>query len=140
MTDTHTFRLSNDLSEVPSLRDLFVQACVSAGVDQDEMQGQMLVFTELVNNAIEHGCTRPSDCVEGWYRITPTEIVVEITDPSEVLTNEDFENCDASNFAEQGRGAGLFLVRALTDEINVRPGPNGGTTVRVTKIRGRGAA
>ena len=140
MTDTHTFRLSNDLSEVPSLRDLFVQSCVSAGVDQDEMQGQMLVFTELINNAIEHGCKRPSDCVEGWYRITKDEIVVEVTDPSEVLTNADFENSDASNFAENGRGAGLFLVRALTDEINVRPGPNGGTTVRVTKLRGRGAA
>jgi len=140
VTDTHTFRLSNDLSEVPSLRDLFVQSCVSAGVDQDEMQGQMLVFTELINNAIEHGCKRSSDCVEGWYRITKDEIVVEVTDPSEVLTNADFENSDASNFAENGRGAGLFLVRALTDEINVRPGPNGGTTVRVTKLRGRGAA
>jgi anti-sigma regulatory factor (Ser/Thr protein kinase) len=138
--EPHPFRLPNDLSEVPALRDLFVRACAEAGLADEEMQGQMLVFTELVNNAIEHGCTRPSDVVEGWYRITDTEIEVEVTDPGEVLTEDDFNNSDCTNFAEEGRGAGLFLVRALTDEVNVSPGPNGGTTVRVKKLRGRGAA
>jgi anti-sigma regulatory factor (Ser/Thr protein kinase) len=140
VTEPHPFRLPNDLAEVPAVRDRFVRACTEAGLADEEMQGQMLVFTELVNNAIEHGCTRPSDVVEGWYRITDTEIEVEVTDPGEVLTEDDFNNSDCTNFAEEGRGAGLFLVRALTDEVNVSPGPNGGTTVRVKKLRGRGAA
>ena len=106
MADPHSFRLTNDLAEVPAVRDLFVRECVSAGVEEEEMQAQMLVFTELVNNAIEHGCKHATDTVEGWYRITESLIEFEVTDPSEVLTAEDFTNSDASNFAENGRGAG----------------------------------
>jgi anti-sigma regulatory factor (Ser/Thr protein kinase) len=139
VTATHNFRLANDLSEVPSLRKHFEQACRAAGVIDDDINSQALVLTELVNNGIEHGCTRPSDVVEGWYRITDTEIEIEATDPGEVLTVSDFDNADASNFAEEGRGAGLFLVRALTDAVDVRPSPHGGTTVHVTKHRRQGA-
>ena len=140
MAEPHTFRLPNDLSEVPRLRDRFVQSCVAAGVAEEDMQGSMLVFTELVNNAIEHGCKLPEDHVEGWYLITEARIEVEVTDPSEVLSQEDFSQSDATDFAETGRGAGLFLIQALADEVAVARGPHGGTTVRVIKNRGRGAA
>jgi anti-sigma regulatory factor (Ser/Thr protein kinase) len=135
----HPFRLQNDLAEVPRLRDEFAQACKLAGVDEDTMQKAMLVLTELLNNAIEHGCKCPTDCVSGWWRISPDEIVTEATDPGEVLTKADFTESDPTDFAETGRGAGLFLVQALVDDLQVERAGSGGTTVRVV-IRRQAAA
>jgi anti-sigma regulatory factor (Ser/Thr protein kinase) len=137
--DSHPFRLSNDLGEVPALRELFERACLDAGLGEEEREGSKLVITELLNNAIEHGCSCDADHVEGWYRITAASIEIEVTDPSGCLTEDDFRNSDASGFAENGRGAGLFLVQALTDQVTVRRADGGGTTVHIVKYRGQGA-
>ena len=131
--DEQSFRLSNDLTEVPALRERFHRACDAAGVPEDIRDGQTLVITELVNNAIEHGCCLPTHTVEGWYRISDADIEIEVTDPTGDLTDEDFKNSDASGFADNGRGAGLFLIKALTDEVSVNRAPQGGTTVRTVK-------
>ncbi len=139
MADPQSFRLPNDLEQVPALRGLFERSCSEAGVGDDEREKLKLVFTELVNNAIEHGCTRPSDTVEVWFRISEPEVEIEVSDPSGSLTQEDFTTSDATGFADTGRGAGLFLVQALSDEVTVRPGDRGGTTVRVVIRRGGGA-
>ncbi len=136
----HDFCLPNDLASVPPLRERFAQACVAAGVADEDMQAAMLAFTELVNNAIEHGCKRPGDVVRGFFSISPQEIEMTVTDPGEQLTADDFQNSDCSEFSDTGRGAGLFLIRALSDEIDVKAAPSGGTTVRIVKHRGRGAA
>ena len=135
MDDPHPFRLRNDLSEVPPLREQFASACAAEGVIDDDVQALMLVLTELVNNAIEHGCTRPGDVVEGSYRITTADIEIEVSNPSTGLSEASFQNSDAADFAENGRGAGLFLVRAMTDELSVAPALAGGTTVRVVRHR-----
>jgi serine/threonine-protein kinase RsbW len=140
VADTHPFRLQNDLAEVPPLRERFERECSAAGVDDEDKQSSVLAFTELVNNSIEHGCSRATDVVEGWYRITEIAIECEVTDPGEVLTLDDFNNADASAFVENGRGAGLLLIRAMSDEVDVRPSPGGGTTVRILKRRRLGAA
>jgi len=140
LTELHPFRLPNDLAEVPAVRDLFVRACTEAGLADEEMQGQMLVFTELVNNAIEHGCKKPGDVVKGFFKISPNQIEMTVTDPGERLTADDFTQSDASEFSETGRGAGLFLIKALSDEIDVTPALEGGTTVRIVKHRSLGAA
>ena len=75
----------------------------------------------------------PQDVIEGYYRITATAIEVEVTDPGEVLTEADFKDADAQDFAQDGRGAGLFLIRALSDEVRVLRREDGGTTVHVVK-------
>jgi anti-sigma regulatory factor (Ser/Thr protein kinase) len=136
----HTFRQLSDLNQVPGLREQFRECCLAEGVDEEDLQGTALVLTELVNNAIEHGCRGPADAVEGWYLITPTEIRIEVTDPGEVLTTDDFSSSDADGFAETGRGAGLFLVQALSDEVQVERASVGGTTVRVRKSRRKAVA
>jgi anti-sigma regulatory factor (Ser/Thr protein kinase) len=139
VADEQSFRLSNDLTEVPALRERFARACVAGGVPEEIREGQMLVITELVNNAIEHGCCLPSHTVECSYLITAEDIRIEVTDPSGELTEDDFRNSDASGFADNGRGAGLFLIQALTDEIAVRREPRGGTTVITVKHLRAGA-
>jgi len=129
----------NELAQVPDLRARFVNALERSGVDGDELQGWTLVFTELVNNAIEHGCLRPGDLVSVQWETVDSEVAVSVRDPGPCeLSVQDFDEATCDGFAETGRGAGLFLIRAFVDRVQVGPGPDGGTEIRVVKTRGAG--
>jgi anti-sigma regulatory factor (Ser/Thr protein kinase) len=129
----------NELAQVPDLRARFVGALERSGIDGDELQGWTLVFTELVNNAIEHGCLRAGDVVSVQWETVDSEVSVSVRDPGPCeLSVQDFDEATCDGFAETGRGAGLFLIRAFVDRVQVGPGPGGGTEIRVAKRRGAG--
>jgi len=133
-----TFQLTNDLAEVPQYREHFVEACVRACVNGDELDAWKLVFTELVCNAIEHGCGTPGDSVQIAYEITKAIVSVDVVDPGDCRPElETLFDRTETDFSETGRGAGLILIRHFTDEISVRPNDSGGTRVRVVRYRVR---
>lgn len=126
-----------ELSQVPNLRARFVTDLERSGLDVDEVQGWALVFTELVNNALEHGCRAPGDIVTVRWSPAPSEVAVQVLETcTNGLTKADFECADCDGFAETGRGAGLFLIRAWVDAVDVEPGPHGGTQIRIARRRG----
>jgi anti-sigma regulatory factor (Ser/Thr protein kinase) len=126
----------HELAQVPTLRARFVGCLQRAGLDADEVQGWELIFTELVNNAIEHGCLNSGDVVGVRWRIAADAVSVVVTDPGPSnLTAADFDEASCDAFADTGRGAGLFLIRAWADEISVRHGMQGGTEIEVVKRR-----
>jgi anti-sigma regulatory factor (Ser/Thr protein kinase) len=123
------------LAEVPGLRTRFVDRLRSGGVEGEELEGWALVFTELVNNAIEHGCRCDGDKVRVTWGEDRGRIVVSVANPgSECISEEDFDAADCEDFADTGRGAGLFIIRAWADEVRVHP--RGATTeVEVSRRR-----
>lgn len=133
----HDSARASELAHVPDLRARFGAALARAGVDGDEAQEWALTFTELVNNSVEHGCVRPGDVVSVRWWVSATAVRVRVNDPGACsLTNADFENATCDGFADSGRGAGLFLIRALVDDVAVRSGPDGGTEIEVQRLRG----
>ncbi len=127
--------LPNDLSKVPGLRARFERSCLAGGVAGDELDIWKLIFTELVNNSIEHGCTRPQDTVRVRGEINAQLVRVTVTDPSEgSVTEASFDLTAAANFTDTGRGAGLFLIKEFSDGVNVRA-IAGGTEIEVVKYR-----
>lgn len=126
----------NDLAQVPNLRARFVSSLEGAGIGGDELHGWALAFTELVNNALEHGCRRAGDtvAVRWWGDRGQVGVAVTETCP-DGLTAGDFESADCDAFADTGRGAGLFLIRAFVDEIQVLPAAHGGTEIRIVRRR-----
>lgn len=138
MQEKFTFRLTNDLAEVPQYREHFVDACVRSGINGDELDAWKLVFTELVCNAIEHGCVNPGDSVQIAYEITAAIVAVDVRDPGECIPElETLFDRTETDFSETGRGAGLILIRHFTDEIAVSPEGERGTHVRVVRYRVR---
>lgn len=130
--------LPNDIAAVPQLRDRFEAALVDAGLSAMEIDVWKLLFTELVSNAIEHGCGRNGDRVTLGYAIEVETVVVHTIDPGnhKKLSQDDVHNADASGFTETGRGAGLYLIREFSDEFVVEHVAGGGTRMRVMKRRG----
>jgi anti-sigma regulatory factor (Ser/Thr protein kinase) len=126
----------NELAQVADLRGRFVAALERSGVGGDELQGWALIFTELVNNALEHGCRRPGDLVRVNWGGDDGSVWVTVADPRpDGVTQRDFDDADCEGFAETGRGAGLFLVRSWVDDVCVRRDDHGGTEVRVVRRR-----
>lgn len=115
------------LDEVPALRARFMEDLRTAGVESDEVDGWALAFTELVNNAVEHGCRNPGDRVRVRWTEEHGRIVVNVANPgAPAISEADFDAADCEDFAETGRGAGLFIIRAWVDEVRVHP--RGATT------------
>lgn len=123
-----------DLHEVPALRDVFEVHLGVRGLDGEVVQGWGLIFTELVNNAVEHGRRGVLDPVRIGWEIRDEDVALVVVEPGECpLTEKDFDQADAADFAEEGRGAGLFLIRAFVDEIRVQPLVEGGTEIRIVR-------
>jgi anti-sigma regulatory factor (Ser/Thr protein kinase) len=131
-----------ELPEVPLARARFVAHLGSIGIEGDELHGWALTFTELVNNAIEHGCSQPGDVIRIRWWQEQGDVVVSVTDPSVgSISAADFDCATCDGFEDTGRGAGLFLIRAWVDEVTVSPGATGGTEVRIRRHRdGAGGA
>jgi anti-sigma regulatory factor (Ser/Thr protein kinase) len=124
-----------DLQQVPALRSRFQGDLLAGGLGGDELDGWNLIFTELVNNAIEHGCRSPGDAVGVAWGVSEACVTLAVVEPGECkITERDFDSADADGFAENGRGAGLFLIRAFVDVIRVSPA-DGGTEIRITRMR-----
>ncbi len=130
--------MTNDLGEVQLLRERFVAACGRDGVAGETLEAWKLVFTELVCNAIEHGCACDGDSVRVRWVIVSRHIELEVTYPGDCHGNlEELFEREETNFSETGRGAGLILVRHFMDEIEVRPVDGGGTRIRALRYRHR---
>lgn len=125
-----------ELPDVPLARTRFAAHLGSVGVGGDELEGWKLAFTELVNNAIEHGCKNPGDTIRVRWWADAADVVVSVTDPSVgSISTADFEEATCDGFEDTGRGAGLFLIRAWADEVTVSAGEAGGTEVRIRRHR-----
>ena len=138
MQESHSYRVTNDLGEVPDLREHFVRAVGSQGIAGDQLDAWKLVFTELVCNAIEHGCAQPGDSVRVCWVVHPEHVELEVTDPGDCHGSlEELFDRQQTDFSETGRGAGLILVRHFMDEIEVKPVDGGGTRIRARRYRNR---
>lgn len=136
MEESFAARVPNDLNAVPVHREQFVSWWGALGMNGDELCAWQLIFDELVNNSIEHGCKFPHDEVTVESRVTIDCVELRVIDPGEgILSEESFPHESDGVFAETGRGAGLFLVRTFTDEIRIESSVNGGTLITVVKYR-----
>ncbi|MCE9638036.1 MAG: ATP-binding protein [Planctomycetes bacterium] len=129
-----------ELADVPLLRARFMSELGVAGISGDELGGWALAFTELVNNSVEHGCKNPGDVVSVRWTCDESSIVVVVADPGEAgVSGADFDEATCDGFAETGRGAGLFLIRAWVDDVQVRsdetPGGAARTEIRIERRR-----
>jgi len=118
-----TIQLTGDPAEAPPVR-----AATRALAEQHGFGARasdlVLALDEVIANAREHG--RPPITVSGWY---DGRLVVTVTDPG--------GGFDFTSVVRQHppvmlgrRGRGLWIVRQVTDHVDVEVTPDG-TTVRV---------
>ena len=103
----------------------------TAPVSEEALADLKLAITEACGNSVRHAYPDGSGDVSVAYSLRPDslELVVEDQgtglDPGAVNTTSDTGES----------GMGMSIIRAVVDELEVRPGADGkGTFVRMTKL------
>ena len=83
-----------------------------------------LALTEACSNSVRHAYEEGRDgIVEVSYRLAEDRIVVEVTDDGAGFDAAVLER--AQQELDEG-GLGIAIIRAVTDELDIGPNPNGG--------------
>jgi serine/threonine-protein kinase RsbW len=90
------------------------------GVPPEQMDTLLLLASEVVTNAVQHGAGEVGVAVSA----RPAAVRVEVSDPGGALPHH---GTAAPVDAERGRG--LHLLDVLTASWGVTPAPTGGKTV-----------
>jgi anti-sigma regulatory factor (Ser/Thr protein kinase) len=104
------------------------------GWTEDDVEEAALVFTELIQNAIEHG-SRADGTEHAAVEILLSEdaVQMEILDPGTGQAPAELLERDVTQRVplDEPRGRGLFLVNRLAKEFERAPREAGGCRVRV---------
>jgi anti-sigma regulatory factor (Ser/Thr protein kinase) len=110
------YRFSPNMAAVPLARHFLGDWLVRVPVETAEAADLLLVATELAANAVHHATTRPGSILLR-ASVSGPDVVVEVDDDGgHPITLPDPTDDLPEPLAERGRG--LFLVRALADELD----------------------
>jgi serine phosphatase RsbU (regulator of sigma subunit)/anti-sigma regulatory factor (Ser/Thr protein kinase) len=110
------YRFSPSLATVPLARHLFGDWLEHLKLDEPERADLLLVASELCSNAVRHASGKPGAlAVRAWAEADA--VVVEVEDDGAGMElSHRAEDPDL----ESETGRGLYVVRALSDELSVR--------------------
>lgn len=114
-----------DAHDLTALRRELTAAIASSGLDADAGEDLVYACSEVATNAVEHGTGTGT----AWTWIADDEVVCQVADAGRIT--DPFPGVVPPP-VDQDRGRGLWLARALCDEVEVASGPEG-TVVRLAR-------
>ena len=132
-----TLSLPSDLGLVSLARSFVQSACQAGGLDDAETDALVLAVNEAVNNVIRHAHHhRPDAQVQLECHVSDRAVEVHILDEGEPFDLGKVPDLDPRELRLGGRG--VFLMRALTDELTCEPRGERGNILRLVKRRRAG--
>ena len=111
-----------------------------AGFGEDDVSQIALVCREAAVNAVVHGNKYASDKkVSANFELSPTTLTIRIADQGAGFDPEKLADPLAEENLLRTSGRGVFLMRAIMDEVHFRQ-LNPGTEITLIKHRTRGEA
>ncbi len=100
-------------------------------VEEETLADLKLALTEACSNSVRHAYRDGEGTVEIIYRLQADRLVIDVLDDGAGFSLED-----APGSAEMNEsGLGLAIIRALTDDLEVRERNNGrGSMIRFVKV------
>jgi serine/threonine-protein kinase RsbW len=121
--------LPRDSASVPMARRVLSTALDTVGVTDECRTDILLALAEACANAVAHAT--PADSYQVTVRIDDAECQIEVVDAGAGFDYEAPRSDDAPVLAESGRG--LYIIRSLADDFDLRPNSPTGTLVRFVK-------
>jgi anti-sigma regulatory factor (Ser/Thr protein kinase) len=126
--------LPTDLIFVRPGRKMIEGLLLAQGWEEDDVEEAILVATELIQNAIEHGsrCDGSERTVVA-IAVTRESVTFDVTDPGTGKDPSGLLDRDVTEPVplDAPRGRGLFLINRLAREFVRERCPEGGCRVRV---------
>ncbi len=121
----HARRWTFRPEDLGTLRRELAAVVGSSGLDEDGGEDLVYSCSEVATNAVEHG----DGTGTAWAWVDDDEVVCQVADGGRIT--DPFPGVVPPP-VDQDRGRGLWLARALCDDVDVASGP-GGTTVRLAR-------
>ena len=127
-----TLTLGNDLRLLPLARAFVEGVCQTAGIDERATHAIVLATDEAVNNVMRHA---HQDCPDAQVQlqcfVRPDGIEIHLLDEGEPFDLTTVPHLDPAELRIGGRG--VFLMRAIMDELTCHPRGERGNTLRMVK-------
>jgi serine/threonine-protein kinase RsbW len=140
MAQAMELRITNDLSQLPRVRDLVARAVRDGGFAPAYINRLQIAVEEAVTNIIEHGLAdRPRGSAEILIEVegAPERFAVAITDDGQSFDPASIGEVDITAHAATGRsgGLGVFLMRRIMDIVDYHAERGKGNRLVMVKHR-----
>src|ERR1700751_3042857 len=130
-TDTY---LDSTLESVDRAEELVVEAAKNAGINEDDALSLGMAVRESAVNAVVHGNRyNLNKKVHLTITRTPQQLEIKIADEGEGFELEQLPDPLAEENLLRHSGRGIFIIRAFTDDFQVRRMSPAGTEVTLAK-------
>jgi serine/threonine-protein kinase RsbW len=130
MEITFTLCLPRDGASVPVVRHLCRDALLQLGVADECVFDIELAVTEACTNVLHHAAGTDEQ-YEVVVHVDEDTCEIRVVDTGTGFEADEVGRVTSSNTAESGRG--VFLMRALVDNLDFVSEPEQGTVVRLVK-------
>jgi anti-sigma regulatory factor (Ser/Thr protein kinase) len=124
--------IPNDLRLLPIVRAFIAGVCQAGSLDRDDTDAAVLATHEAASNILRHAYRNLPKAVlqiECW--IEPGQVEIRLLDEGERFDVAEVPHFNPAEIRLGGRG--VFLMRALMDELDCYPRPERGNALRMVK-------
>ena len=133
--DSIVLKLASELASVETVAHTAESFARRAGFDEDTANDIGLVTREAAANAVLHGnLGELSKLVTANFALSEDRLVIQITDEGKGLEPDKIPDPLAPENLLQASGRGVFLMRAMMDEVSFRQ-LYPGTEITMVKLR-----
>jgi serine/threonine-protein kinase RsbW len=124
--------LPSDLKLLPVVRQFVESVCLLGNIDRKTTDAVVLAANEATSNVIRHAHRdRPGALVQVQCLLLEDGIEVSLLDEGDPFDVTSVPHMDPTELRVGGRG--IFLMRALLDELACARRETGGNTLRMVK-------
>jgi serine/threonine-protein kinase RsbW len=132
----YTLELPNDLRAIERAVEYLMDRAREVGFDYDRLRLNFRVgVTEALANAMLYGnCRDPQKRVRVEARLSPTEIMVQVTDEGRGFDPRKVLDPTLPTNRTRPGGRGIYLIRKLMDRVEFNERGNSITMVLLNKV------
>ncbi len=131
MTDLLKFSIPGKPEYVGVVRLAASSVANRAGFDVEAIEDIKVAVAEACNNAILHGISDNCCNYEIAFTLDEKKLTIAIDDNGKGYDIGNYQEPDLANPKEGGLG--IFIIRALMDEVQINSNTGKGTTITMTK-------
>jgi serine/threonine-protein kinase RsbW len=125
--------IPSHLAHVSCARTFVVAVCKSHGIDDTTTEAMALAVHEAITNIIRHGhCHQYDKPIQVSCYPHPDRMEIHILDQAEPFDLKGVPSLDPAELRVGGRG--VYLMRALFDQVSCQPRLGGGNDLRLVKF------
>lgn len=130
-----TVQLPSELESLEKIEKISEEISEEAKLSSNLKDNLAIAVTEVVGNAIVHGNHEdPDKTVSIDFEILEDRVIITVKDQGKGFNPDCVEDClDPENLMKES-GRGIFILRSLMDDLQIKPSENG-TTVEMMMLK-----